>query len=116
MRTLTILIAAFTFCCKTLGQTNQGNTFTTFIIDTTLNSTLAKAKLKSEFNLPMVADGFWYFIDKKNFKEFVSKTGDPTTFFDTLQTLTNVVCDCMIKKDTIYLQGGIAYGGGMGLT
>jgi hypothetical protein len=113
MKILIILLAAFSIYNTSLGQKTPASVFTSFTIDTTLNSKLAKAKLKSEFNLPMIDDGFWFIMDKKNYQEFIGKT-NPNIFFDTLQSLTDVVCDCMIKKDTIYLQGGIAYGGGMG--
>ena len=113
MKILTILVAGFFICNISLGQKNPPTPFTPFIVDTTLNSKLEKAKLKSEFNHSMLDDGFWFIVDKKDFEEFVGKT-NPNIFFDTLQSLMDVGCDCMIKKDTIYLQGGLAYGGGGG--
>lgn len=113
MRLQIFLIAIIFISFKTLGQTQEINGFTRFTIDSTLNTTLEKAKSKSKFNLPMIADGFWFFIDEMDYKEFVSNT-DPIKFFDTLQTYTDVVCDCMIKKDTIYLRGGIGYEGAIG--
>lgn len=99
MRLLIVFIVLPFYCFKIAGQTLKPNSFTSFAIDTTLDSTLAKSKLKSEFNLPMIADGFWFFMNKGDYNEYVDK-GDPIIFFDTLQTYTDVVCDCMIKKDT----------------
>ena len=113
MRLLTLFIAINFICFKCTGQKQQPYGFTPYKIDTTLNTTLAKAKSKSEFNLPMIADGFWVFMDKNDYKEYVGNI-NAIKFFDTLQTYTDVVCDCMIKKNTIYLQGGIGYEGAIG--
>lgn len=110
---LSILLFFLSLYFNTAGQASDKGRFMPFTIDTSLNSTLAKAKLNSEFNLPMIADGFWFFINKEDYKEFIGEN-DPIIFFDTLQTYTDLVCDCMIKKDTIYLQGGIGYEGAIG--
>lgn len=110
---LSILLFFLSLYFKTAGQASDKSRFLPFTIDTSLNSTLAKAKLNSGFNLPMVADGFWFFMNQEDYKEYFGEN-DPIMFFDTLQTYTDLVCDCMIKKDTIYLQGGIGYDGAIG--
>jgi len=108
MRISLLFMPALLVCCQLAGQPT--GSFKPFVIDTTLNSKLAKAKLQSEFDLPMIDNGFWFLTDANDFKEFSGST-DPAIFLDTLQTYSDVVCDCMMNGDTIYLQGGIGYVG-----
>lgn len=103
----------FSFYCDVLAQPQKPSGFVPYKIDSTLNSTFANAKSKSEFNLPMLDDAYWFFLDKENFKDFIGEA-DPLIYFDTLQTYMEGICDCMMRNDTVYLQGGIAYIGGLG--
>ncbi len=112
-KVLTIIIVLCFYDIDALTQTTQGS-FEEYTVDKTVKRKFEKANLKSEFKLSMPFDGFFFFLSKKNDKELFDNA---TVFFDTLQTFINVpYCDCMIKKDTIYLQGGIVYESGIFFT
>jgi hypothetical protein len=113
MRLLTILLLLFFLIETTSGQKTDSSFFRQFTIDTSLGTRLSKANSISKFRHVMIEDAFWLLITKKDLKDIFGNI-DPIIFFDTTQFLTNVVCDCMIKKDTIYVQGGIAYEAGAG--
>lgn len=106
-----LIFSLMTF--NSFSQTTRTTSFGKYTIDSAVVGHLKASKAKSEYNLPMIADGFWFLIDKNDFIEFVGKQ-EALHFLDTLQTFSEVVCDCMIKKDTIYLQGGIGYEGAIG--
>jgi hypothetical protein len=113
MRLFAIIIFAVFVSEKVGAQTKDSTFFTPYTIVRTLDTRLAKLKRQSQFSHPLVADGFWLLITGKDFADDFGNI-NPKNFFDTLQTLYDVVCDCMIKNDTIYLQGGIAYEAGAG--
>ena len=106
-----IIFTLITF--NSCSQKTKTNSFSKYAVDSTVLQHFKAAKAKSKYDLPMIADGFWFVIDKNDFSEFVGKQ-DPLHFLDTLQTFSEVVCDCMIKNDTIYLQGGMGYEGAIG--
>jgi hypothetical protein len=86
--------------------------YTRYTIDTSVRSRLEKEKAKLEFSHPMIADGFWYLFDRELLTELEDKV-DPAKYIDTVQEYMEVVCDCMIKQDSVFLQGGIGYIGGI---
>jgi hypothetical protein len=108
-----LMLVVVLHCSATAVCQGLPKGYSRFVVDTSLKSKLAKAKQSLDFDFHMLDDGFWFPVDKKNYKDF-AEDADPHNFFDTLETLMEVPCDCMIRKDTVYLQGGIAYEGGAG--
>jgi hypothetical protein len=112
-----IVLAAITlfFLITITGctQSRQKGGFKEYTIDTSLQTKLNKAKLNSNLNFPNLDNGFWAFFDDLLLKEYF-KDLNPLGMLDTIQELSDVPCDCMIKNDTIFIQGGIAYEGGIG--
>ncbi|SFR55352.1 hypothetical protein SAMN04490243_2878 [Robiginitalea myxolifaciens] len=65
------------------------------------------------------SDGLSYFIFFNNeIKRFTSPdfpdSPEIETLLDTTSTLMRNVCHCQLKNDTIFVRGGIFYGGGIG--
>lgn len=95
------------------GQINGETVFRPVGVDLNLISKLKKAKAASEFKGLPIDDCFWMFSDSLEGEELIPGF-DLRTFYDTLSSYMEGVCDCMIRNDTVILQGGIAYGGGIG--
>lgn len=94
------------------GQVTSTARFSRYTIDTTVLQHLKTAKASAKYELPMIADAFWVLFDETDFKELTGQ--QPMQYLDTTLTFEEVVCDCMIKNDTVYLQGGIGYQGSIG--
>jgi len=111
-----LLSSIFILCVlNTTAQTqlNKKNVFAKFSIDTFLLQELKQAQTNSESFFSLPDFGFWNVIMGEEAKSFKNNK-DIILFLDTSQTYFEVECDCMIKKDTIYIQGGFAYGAGAG--
>lgn len=87
--------------------------FSKYSIDPTINAQLDKARKQSELKFPRFGESYWFLSDKESMTEIVG-TSQIYHFLDTITIYTDAVCDCMKKKDTIYLAGGFSYGGGFG--
>lgn len=96
-----------------LGQAIEVSSFKFFEVDQHLIAKIKKAKASSDFKGMTTDDCFWFFSDSLEFEDNTS-ISDLRVFFDTLSTYEDGVCDCMIRNDTVILQGGIAYDGGVG--
>jgi hypothetical protein len=110
---LTVYLITSLCACNSSAQTQEANGYLPYKTDKNISSLLEKAKSQSDIRLPGDDNGFWFFLFKEDLAESIGNM-DPHTFFDTLQTFISVPCDCMIKNDSVYVQGGIGYGGGMG--
>ncbi|HET9745064.1 MAG TPA: hypothetical protein VFP97_05070 [Chitinophagaceae bacterium] len=104
------------------AQSNMKDQFKKITIDAGIAKKFKEAQKSSEFNIPKYDQGFWIFLSKDDFQFFLPAEEsafqhklDTALFLDTLQTLIGLPCDCTIKADTIFLLGGLFYGGGIGI-
>jgi hypothetical protein len=94
------------------GQKSRNSQFLNLSFDSSVLSQLKKAKAKNEKGFPFT-ESFWFISNKQFFIENIDSS-NIQNFLDTVSLYSGAVCACMIKKDTIYIRGGLAYGGGFG--
>lgn len=110
LTTIQFLLLMTAISCQQQEQNSSNKNYT---IDKTLPAKLKKAESGSEMKGLSIDNCFWFFSDSLDDAEMIP-AADYRKFYDTLSTYGDGVCDCMFKNDTVILQGGIAYEGGIG--
>lgn len=113
MKQITVLAIISCLTSQVFGQTHETSDYSIFSLAEDLPAKLKKAKSISDLRHFKGDKAYWFFLDSSDAVSFLS-ISNPSNFVDTVTTLSDVPCDCMIRNDTAYLQGGIAYGGGIG--
>ncbi|RZM30351.1 MAG: hypothetical protein EOO88_01295 [Pedobacter sp.] len=109
---LGVLIITTCTCC--VAQEKAQPQFSRLIIDSSIPGKFQKGnKQARDFTALGVGQANWYFTDNTSFGEMFPPQ-QSEIFLDTVQTFLEVPCDCMIKSDTIFLRGGLAYEAAMG--
>jgi hypothetical protein len=93
---------------------SKGN-FQKYSVDKNISAKVESAKKESEFGNILEDNAFWFLFNNEIFT-LLDQKDNAQHFLDTAQMLSQVPCDCMIKKDTVYLQGGIGYEGSVGFS
>lgn len=107
------IIIGMTFLTLSCRQQEKSSQYLPFSIDKEIPAKLKKAETASDFKDLDIDQCFWFFTDSLD-NEIPVPPADFRKFYDTLSSYGDGVCDCMIKNDTVTLQGGIAYEGGIG--
>ena len=107
------IIPFLLFPLSLFSQAKGDRSYLPFDIDPSLAFKLKTAKENSDLKGFPLDDCFWFFSD--SLETQAELAGESIrSFYDTLSSYGDGVCDCMIKNDTVTLQGGIAYEGGIG--
>jgi hypothetical protein len=94
------------------GQELRNSQLLNLSLDSSVLLQLKKAKVQNKKDFPFT-ESFWFLSNKQDLIENIDSS-NLRNFIDTISSYSGAVCACMIKKDTIYIRGGLAYGGGFG--
>jgi hypothetical protein len=95
------------------GQSQKN--FQKYSVDPKISIKLEKLKKESDLAGILTDNAFWFLFDNEIFT-LLDEKDNPQHFLDTTEMLEQVPCDCMIKNDTVYIQGGIGYEGSIGFS
>lgn len=94
------------------GQNLRNSKLLDLGFDSSVLVKLKKAKIQNEKDNPFT-ESFWFLSNKKDLIENIDSSNFQN-FLDTISSYSGAICACVLKKDTIYIRGGLAYGGGFG--